>query len=195
MKKFYIGFTALVIIGISAGIIFLTVIRPGTAELPKDVTMINAFQEEVDFAELPKKAKLVEFMYTRCPDVCPITTLEMSKLRKSLEDDGVFGEDIEFITITVDPKRDDVDVMRDYAARFEVDSADDGWYFLTGTDEDTKKIADALGFLYRDPGSGNIIHSTYTYLLDKDDNLVEKFTMGESFDRDKVYNRIKRTIK
>ncbi|HLR63799.1 MAG TPA: SCO family protein [Pseudogracilibacillus sp.] len=194
MKKFYIGFAALVIIGISAGIIYLQFIRPGTAELPKDVKMETAYAEEVDFNELPKKARLIEFMYTRCPDVCPITTLEMSKLRNMLEKDGVFGEDIEFITITVDPKRDDIEVMREYAERFQVDNDDDGWYFLTGSDENTKKIADSLGFMYRDPGSGDIVHSTFTYLLDENNNLVEKFTMGESFDIDKVYNRIHRTI-
>ncbi len=194
MKKFYIIFIALFVLGVSVGIFYLQVIRPGSSELPKDVVMETAFGETYDLSKQPNKARLVEFMYTRCPDVCPVTTLEMSKIRHALEEEGVFGENIEFMTITIDPKRDTTDVLADYAGRYEVTSTDKGWVFLRGTEEDTKKIADSLGFLYRDPGSGDIIHSTFTYLLDENNNLIEKFTMGESFDKDKVYKRIMRTI-
>lgn len=194
MKKFYIAFISILILGIAAGVYYLEVYRPGTADLPNDVVMQTAFGEEYDFSDRPKRARLIEFMYTQCPDVCPVTTLEMAKLKHQLEEEGVFGDQIEFITITIDPKRDNVDVIREYAGRFEVNSSDDGWIFLTGSEEDTKEIADALGFLYRDPGSGEIIHSTYTYFMDENDNLLEKFTMGESFDRERAYNRIMRTI-
>lgn len=193
-KKYYIIFFSVLVLGIAAGIIYLQVIRPGAAELPKDVVMDTAFNSEYDFGESPKKARLIEFMYTNCPDVCPITSLEMSKLKHKLEEDGIFGEKIEFVTITIDPDRDTEEVMQNYANNFEVDSDEDGWYFLTGTNEDTKKVADSLGFLYRDPGSGEIIHSTYAYLMDEDDNLLEKFTMGESFDRERAYKRIMRTV-
>lgn len=193
-KKHYIIAAIIVALGIAAGVYYLEVYRPGTAELPDDVIMETAFDEEYDFGDRPKKARLIEFMYTRCPDVCPVTTLEMSKLRNDLEKEGVFGDKVEFITITIDPERDTTEVLRDYASRFEVTSPDDGWVFLRGTDENTKKIADALDFLYRDPGSGEIIHSTYTYFMDENDNLLEKFTMGEAFDRERAFKRIMRTV-
>jgi len=194
MKKIYIGLASLLVLGIAAGVFYLKVIQPGSLKLPNDVVMETAFENEYDFNELPKKARLVEFMYTKCPDVCPITTLEMSKLKHSLEEEGVFGEEVEFITITIDPKNDDLDILQDYASRFEITSDDDGWLFLSGSDQDTKKVADSLDFLYRDPGTGDIIHSTYVYFMDEDNNLLEKFTMGEGFDRDKAFDRIMRTI-
>ncbi|MEJ8778155.1 SCO family protein [Pseudogracilibacillus sp. ICA-222130] len=194
MKKIYITFIALFVLGVGAGIYYLEIFRPGTAELPEDVVMETAFEETVNFNELPKRARLIEFMYTSCPDVCPVTTLEMAKLKSTLEEEGVFGDKVEFITITIDPEHDTTEVLRDYAGRFEVESDDDGWLFLTGSEEETRKIADALDFAYRDPGSGEIIHSTYTYFMDENDNLLEKFTMGEDFDRDRAYKRIMRTI-
>lgn len=194
MKKFYIISFSIVILGIGIGIFFLEVIRPGAAELPEDVVMETAFNETYDFGDRPKRARLIEFMYTSCPDVCPVTSLEMSKLKHRLEAEGVFGEDVEFITITIDPKRDTTDVLQNYADRFEVESDEEGWYFLTGDEDTTRQVADALGFLYRDPGSGEIVHSTYTYFMDENDNLLEKFTMGEDFDGDRAYKRIMRTV-
>lgn len=193
-KKYYVIFISLLVLGIAAGIFYLQVIRPASAELPDDIVMTTAFGEEYSFADRPKKARLIEFMYTRCPDVCPVTTLEMSKLRKQLEKEGVFGDKVEFITVTIDPERDTEEVLREYASRFEVTSPDDGWVFLRGSEEDTKKLADSLGFLYRDPGSGEIIHSTFMYFMDEDDHLLEKFTMGEDFDRERAFKRIMRTI-
>ncbi len=156
--------------------------------------METAFNETYDFGDRPKRARLIEFMYTSCPDVCPVTSLEMSKLKHRLEAEGVFGEDVEFITITIDPKRDTTGVLQNYADRFEVESDEEGWYFLTGDEDTTRQVADALGFLYRDPGSGEIVHSTYTYFMDENDNLLEKFTMGEDFDGDRAYKRIMRTV-
>lgn len=194
MKKIYLIFGALLVLGISAGILYLTVIRPGNTEIPKDIVMETAFSEEYSFEENPNKIRMIEFMYTNCPDVCPITTLEMSKLRNRLEKEGVFGDQVEFLTITIDPEHDTVDVLKDYASRFEVDSAENGWQFLRGTDEATKKLADSFRFMYRDPGTGDIIHTSYAYLLDQKNNLLEQFTMGESFDTDKAFKRIMRTV-
>lgn len=194
MKKIYIIFAVLLILGISSGIFYLKVIRPGNAELPKDIVMETAFGEEYSFADMPKKARLIEFMYTNCPDVCPVTTLEMSKVRQSLEKEGVFGDKVEFITITIDPKHDTEDVLKDYASRYEITSDEEGWIFLRGSETDTKKIADSLGFLYRDPGTGDMIHSTFTYFLDENNNLLEQFTMGKGFDSEKVFKRIMNTV-
>lgn len=197
MKKFYIIFAILFILGVSAGIYYLKVVRPGTANIPQHIVMETAFNDEYsfNFEEQPKKARLIEFMYTKCPDVCPVTSLEMSKLRQQLINDGVFGDEVEFITVTIDPERDTPEVLKDYASRFEVTTSDDGWVFLSGTEQATEELADSLRFKYRDPGTGDIIHTTFTYFLDKNNNLVEQFAMGEGFNRDKVYKRIMNTIK
>lgn len=194
MKRFYIIFGILLIIGIGSGIYYLEVVRPGSAELPENIKMDTAFDGEYSFADMSEKVRVIEFMYTNCPDVCPVTTLEMSKLRNELVEEGVFGEEVEFITITINPRDDTPEVLREYASRFEVTSDDDGWKFLRSSEENTEEVADSLGFLYRDPGTGDIVHSTHVYFLDQKNNLIEKFTMGNAFDTDRVYNRIMNTI-
>jgi protein SCO1/2 len=192
--RHYILSAAIVLIGIGIGIYYLTVIRPGNANLPDDVVLETAFGGEFDFGNTPNTVKIVEFMYTQCPDVCPVTTLELSKLKNKLEKEGVFGDQVQFVTITIDPKRDTPEVLRDYAGRFQITSDEDGWLFLTGDEEEIRKVADSLRFLYRDPGSGEIIHSTWMYFLDENDNLLEQFVMGQDFDPERAYKRIMRTI-
>ncbi len=194
MKKFYIIFVILLIIGIGSGIYYLEVVRPGSAELPEDIVMDTAFDGEYSFGDMDPKVRIIEFMYVNCPDICPVTTLEMSKLRNDLEKEGVFGDQVEFLTITINPRDDTPEVLRRYANQFEVTSDDDGWKFLRSNEENTKEVADSLGFLYRDPGTGDIIHSTYAYFLDEKNNLIEKFTMGNAFDTDRAYKRIMSTI-
>ncbi len=63
-KKYYVIFISLLVLGIAAGIFYLQVIRPASAELPDDIVMTTAFGEEYSFADRPKKARLIEFMYT-----------------------------------------------------------------------------------------------------------------------------------
>ncbi|HLR70246.1 MAG TPA: SCO family protein [Pseudogracilibacillus sp.] len=195
-KRYYIISLIVILVGIGLGIFYLKVIRPGSANIPNDIILETAFGEEYNMGEMKKTAKIVEFMYTQCPDVCPVTTLELSKLRNKLVDEGVFGDKVEFITITVDPERDTAEVMEDYAGRFQVTSDDQGWYFLTGDEDEIARLGESLRppFLFRDPGSGEIIHSTWMYFIDEDDNLLENFVMGEDFDIDRAYKRVMRTI-
>ncbi|NSL52022.1 SCO family protein [Calidifontibacillus erzurumensis] len=194
MKKIYITFITLAVLGISAGILYLTVVRPGSMELPEDVVMETAFGGEYSFADLPPKIRLIEFMYVNCPDVCPTTSLRMNLLRKKLEEDGIFGDKVEFVTVTIDPRRDTAEKLRYYAERFNITDDKSGWYFLRGTEEDTKKLADTFQFMYRDPGTGNFVHTTFTYMLNENNKLIESFPMGEGFDTDRVYKRIKNEI-
>ncbi|HHW39317.1 MAG TPA: SCO family protein [Bacillales bacterium] len=195
MKKIYIWFITLSVIGISIGILYLTIIRPGSVKLPEDVVMESAFGGEYSFANLPPKIRLIEFMYVNCPDVCPTTSLRMNLLKKKLEEDGVFRDKVEFISITIDPKRDSAEKLALYAERFNITDDNTGWHFLRGSEENTRKIADAFTFMYRDPGNGNYVHTTFTYMLDQNNKLVESLPMGEGFDSDRIYKRIKNELK
>ena len=47
------------------------------------------------------------FVYTHCPDVCPAVTYQLTKLQEALGSD--YGEQVEILSITVDPERDTVE--------------------------------------------------------------------------------------
>lgn len=199
MKKIYIICSAIVAIAIIAGISFF-LIRDSMATIPEDIDLVTMNNEVYKFSESDKKLKVVEFMYTNCPDICPTTTLKMNMLKKDLQDAGVFGDKVQFITITIDPYNDTPEVLQQYMYNFEVE--DDGnWLFLTGDQnnikEDLQEIEELAGtfqFQYRDPGDGFFIHSTFVYLLNENNRYIKKYPMGEEFNREDMFNKIMKKI-
>lgn len=199
MKKIYLISSLAVFLLIAAGISFF-LIRDASAKIPENVTLINQNGDTYNFGEDNTELKLVEFIYTHCPDICPTTTQKMVQLKQGLEKSGVFGRDIEFITITIDPYRDTPDVLQEYMSGFEIEN-NKHWIYLTGDQENIKvdqrkirQVADSLQFQYKDPGNGQFVHTAFTYLVDKNNKFVAKFPMGEDFDKQKVYEEIMKEI-
>ncbi|MDC2863744.1 SCO family protein [Bacillus sp. BP-3] len=194
MKKLYITFTLGLIVVTLIGIFYFTGYRKAAAEIPKGIVMEDVNGTSVSFDQLPKKLKLVEFMYTKCPDICPVTTYKMKHLRDELVKQKVFGAKIEFITITIDPKYDTNEILEHYSKTFDMKETT-GWHLLRGGEEETKQLAESFNFRYRDPGSGLYIHTSNSYLLDENNRLIEVFGMGErGFDSKEVLEKIKKAM-
>lgn len=199
MKKIYIICSLIVAVGISVGIGFF-IVRDMTSTIPENIDLVTANNEEYKFSEADKKLKVVEFMYTNCPDICPTTTLKMNMLKTDLEKEGVFGDKVQFITITIDPYRDTPDKLKEYMANFDVED-NENWIFLTGDQdnikEDIKEIEDLAGtfqFQFRDPGDGFYVHSTFVFLLDENNRYIKRYPMGEEFDREEMFEKIMKKI-
>jgi protein SCO1 len=198
LKKIYIVCGLIILLGIGSGISFF-MIRDANAQIPGDITLMTQNQKDYRFGD-SKKIKLVEFIYTHCPDICPTTTQKMNLLKQDLQDEGVFGSKVEFITITIDPYRDTPEIMQKYMEAFEI--GDDGsWLMLTGDPANIKEeqakireVADQFQFQYKDPGNGFFVHSTFTYLIDENNKFIKKFPMGEEFNKEEVYERIMREL-
>jgi protein SCO1/2 len=91
--------------------------------------------KEIRSADLLGKVWIANFIYTNCPDTCPVQSAEM----KALQDRFAREQDLRLVSITVDPKRDTPAVLTQYAARF---GADPGrWLFLTGKEEEIFRLA------------------------------------------------------
>jgi protein SCO1 len=199
MKKIYLICSLAVFLLITAGISFF-LIRDASAKVPANITLVNQNGETFNFGE-DKKLKLVEFIYTNCPDICPTTTQKMVQLKNDLEKGNVFGKEIEFVTITIDPYRDTPGVLQKYMNAFEIPNSDN-WIFLTGDPENIKadqkkirEVAESLQFQYKDPGNGQFVHTSFTYLIDENNKYISKFPMGEEFNKQEVYEEIMDEIK
>ena len=60
---------------------------------------------------------VVGFIYTHCPDVCPIITAKLSNINRELEN----SEGVHFAEISFDPARDTPSVLKKYMQSFNLD--------------------------------------------------------------------------
>lgn len=91
--------------------------------------------ENYDYYSLKKGTHdviVVAFIFTTCPDVCPVITSNLVSAEKQLE-----GVDYQFISITVDPAYDTPAVLREY-----MDNYGASWPHLTAELEDIQEVWD-----------------------------------------------------
>lgn len=103
--------------------------------------------EQVRFFDdlIAGKIVMVNFIYTTCPDACPLETAKLSEVQQILGDR--VGSDIFFYSITIDPDHDTPEVLARYAERFQTGP---GWKFLTGSEEDIVLLRKKLGLYLPD---------------------------------------------
>jgi cytochrome oxidase Cu insertion factor (SCO1/SenC/PrrC family) len=80
----------------------------------------------VTLADLRDKVWVADFIYTTCTDTCPLQTARMAKMQQAFAREP----DFRLVSISVDPTRDTVAVLGQYADRFAADR--ERWLFLTG---------------------------------------------------------------
>lgn len=86
------------------------------------------------------KIVVINFIYTSCSNICPLTTARLAEVRNQLGD--AVGRDIFFYSITLDPLMDGPELLAKYAETYK---AGPGWLFLTGKPDDIDLIRHKLG--------------------------------------------------
>jgi protein SCO1 len=120
-----------------------------------NVSLTTQDGQQVKFYDDLLKGKMVviNFVFTRCGNVCPLETAKLAQVYKQLGDR--MGKDVFFYSITVDPKHDSPSVLKEYSEKFHTGP---GWYFLTGKKEDIDAVRRSIGMEGRpnaDPLSGH----------------------------------------
>ena len=93
-------------------------------EKPKEISDFSFYTANgVEFkkADLQGKWTLMYFGFTRCPDECPTTMYQMSKLVKVLREKSFPLEDKQWVLVSIDPERDSPDDIDKYAKGFDKD--------------------------------------------------------------------------
>ncbi|BBI35126.1 SCO family protein [Cohnella abietis] len=140
------------------------------------------------------KARLLYFFFANCPDVCPPTTALMSKVQDELKEDGVFGNKVEFLSVTIDPMHDTTDVLKKYAKMFDTDPS--GWKFLRGdVEEEIAALAKKYGILVGKDPDGNYFHMNLIVLLDKKGQIRDLINANDYIEGTKTPSDMAKMIK
>lgn len=109
------------------------------------------------------KVVLVTFIYTTCPDVCPLLTAKLAGIQRKLKSEGL--NDYFLLGITTDPEADTPNVLRSYGQRFGADFR--SWAFLTGDEKELSEVWRFFGVRVNKHGKGLIDHPGLTTLIDR----------------------------
>ncbi len=100
--------------------------------------LVDQLGRPVSDADLRGKVVVADFIYTTCTDICPALTAQMATLRTRLAEEGLLGDEVVLLSISVDPARDTPDVLRAYSEPFGADPAT--WRFLTGDEPAIREV-------------------------------------------------------
>ena len=119
-------------------------------------------------ADFRGKVVLVNFGFTHCPDVCPTTLAELAGVVKRL---GAEAARVQVLFVTVDPKRDTTDLLRQYVSAFHPD-----FLGLRGDDAATTRTTKSFGVYAaiqegQTPETYSVNHSTQSFVFDAQGRL------------------------
>ena len=141
---------------------------PALFALP-DFSLTERSGDTVTRATLAGKVWIADFIFTTCPGPCPRMTRRMAGLQTALAD----LPDLRLVTITVDPKRDTPERLKEYAAKYGAEPQ--RWLFLTGDREaiyrlstDGFKLAAIVEQDEVQSTDHPILHSTRFVLVDRE---------------------------
>lgn len=158
----------------------------------EDFSFTDTDGQTVTKQDLVGKPFIISFIFTLCRGPCPNVTREMKEIQDRLKD-----YDFNLISLTVDPERDTLDILKQYAKA--TGANPDRWKFLTG------KQADIYGLIHRSflmpveeepdrdrkPGF-EIIHSTNIMLVDATGRVIGKFNAQKAEEMAKLRKEIKK---
>jgi protein SCO1/2 len=118
--------------------------------LPLDVALVDEAGRDVRLRDyFGKRPVVLSFVYYDCPMLCTLTLNGLAGALGVLSFDA--GKEFEIVTISFDPKDTPAAAAKKkqaYLARYDRDSAEAGWHFLTGKAPDLARLTEAAGFRY-----------------------------------------------
>ena len=136
-----------------------------------DFALVNQDGTRVSLHQFRGRLVILTFIYTHCPDICPLTTAKLVRVQNELKKRGWFGKKVVLLSMTFDPQRDTPAVMKAYAAKFKVDHA--GWHFLSGPPGTVMKVVQAYHVPVRPSAKpGRIDHGLPTLVIDPQGRIL-----------------------
>ncbi len=138
-----------------------------------DFSFVNQDSQKVDNQFLSDNIYIADFFFTSCPSICPKVKKQMLRIHDEYKNEDL----LKLVSYTLDPKRDNVEILKMYSSNLGVDS--DKWHFLTGDKGEIFDLADDYFVVAKeDPEApGGFDHSGKILLVDKDRH-VRAFAEG-----------------
>jgi protein SCO1/2 len=140
-------------------------------ETVPDFALYDQGGRVVQSARFRGKQIMLNFIFTRCPDakMCPAATAKMMTVQRLAREAGV--QDLELVSITLDPAYDTPGVLKEYAGARGIDTSN--FSFLTGPENAIRDLLTQFGVIAQ--FKGDILqHTLTTLLIDADGRIAHR---------------------
>ncbi len=132
----------------------------GAAPAP-EFTLTDALTgSELTLSSLRGQAVVLSFLYTHCPDTCPLTAERFREAQAAL---GADAARVEFVAVSVDPIGDTVESVRGFSGDHRLAQR---WHYLVGERARLSGVWALYGIGVIDNGTALVPHNDAMYLID-----------------------------
>jgi len=147
-------------------------------QVPLDLTFRDSSGHKVRLGDyFDGRPVILAPVYYECPMLCDLT---MAGLAQSLKPvDFAMGEDYQVVSVSFDPGEGPevaAAAKRRYLPRYGRPGGEEGWHFLTGDEDQIRRLTDAIGFRYTyDPKSDEYAHAAGIVMITADGEISRYF--------------------
>jgi len=154
-----------------------------------DFALYDQTGKVVSPARYRGKQIMLNFIFTRCQvaRMCPLATENMRVTQRKAKEAGI--DDIEFVSITLDPEYDTPGVLLTYAKQRGIDTSN--FSFLTGPESAIKDLLTQFGVIAKFEGS-ILQHTVSTLLIDAQGKIIWR-TDGSQWSPDEYVSKMKKS--
>ena len=130
-------------------------------------SFVNQQGKTITDKDFTDKIYVANFFYATCPRECP----KMTDQLKRVQDAFMKDDQVRIISHTINPEHDGVQVLADYAKKYDADS--NKWWFVTGNKDSINSIAQKGYYVEAAQGKNpdDFFHSQQLILVDKDKHI------------------------
>ncbi|MDR9365411.1 MAG: SCO family protein [Balneolaceae bacterium] len=161
--------------------------------IPQDLRFVNSEGETVRIGDLIEKEKpvLLNPLYYECPILCGVVLDAVFKVVDELK--WTPGKDYTIISFSIDPGETPAiaaESKREYLSDLDRPGAEEGWHFLTGTQESIDKLTEAIGFRYKYDESNDQYYHLASIMLLSPQAKVVRYLYGATFSEFNLRNAL-----
>ena len=139
-------------------------------------TLQDADGKLVSLSDFRGKIVVLHFIYTNCPDFCPLHAEKLAQVQKMVNITPMKSM-VQFISVTTDPSRDKGQVLKDFGTDHGLDPVN--WIFLTNAkdaaEDSIRKLTLTYGVEFKPAVEGDQMHGVVTMVIDHNGKLVGRF--------------------
>lgn len=152
--------------------------------LPLDLEFVNEQGEAVRLGDIidGTRPAILQMGYYRCPMLCDLVLNQAMEGLLGVED-LTAGKDFDLVSVSVNPEEGpDIAELKEkgYLLRYDRPGASRGFHFLTGPGENSKALADAVGFGFARQEDGEYAHAAALFIITPD-GRISRYLYGVDY--------------